>query len=76
LTKLYACLSAETLSNVDDRTTTVKLNRPRSISQGIITVSLPYEVPSIDRRQKFDNIQHQIADARLALILDHVSEVR
>ncbi|KAF7563990.1 hypothetical protein G7046_g126 [Stylonectria norvegica] len=55
-------------------TTTIKLNRPRSISAEIITTPLPSPLPLLDRMQKFDNIQYQIAYARLVVILDRAAE--
>lgn len=55
------------------RTVTIKLNRPRSVSQGIITARLPRPTPS-DASQKFDNIQHQIANASFVGIIDKLSE--
>lgn len=58
-----------------ERTTTVKLNRPRSVSADIITVPLPSPLPALDRDQKFDNLYHQIANARLVKILDRVAEL-
>ncbi|KAH6898237.1 fungal-specific transcription factor domain-containing protein [Thelonectria olida] len=57
-----------------ERCTTVKLNRPRSINADIITVPLPSAMPSIDGEQVFDNVQHQIAYAKLIRILDRVAE--
>ncbi|KAI1845907.1 hypothetical protein JX265_011197 [Neoarthrinium moseri] len=57
-----------------ERSSTVKLNRPRSINTSIITVSLPKPCPPLDNIQRFNNIEHQIADARLMMILDKVAE--
>ncbi|KAJ1326993.1 proline utilization trans-activator [Microdochium nivale] len=57
-----------------ERSSTIKLNRPRTVNPAIITVGLPQPCPDLDHNQKFDNIEHQIADARLMLILDRVSE--
>ncbi|KAF9874192.1 hypothetical protein CkaCkLH20_08175 [Colletotrichum karsti] len=56
-----------------ERTVTIKLNRPRSISQDIITARLPRPT-SRDRSQRFDNVQHQIANAQLVRIIDNLSE--
>ncbi|KAK1837396.1 hypothetical protein CCHR01_19983, partial [Colletotrichum chrysophilum] len=56
-----------------ERTVTIKLNRPRSISQDIITARLPRPVPR-DAEQKFDNVQHQILYAQLVRIIDKLSE--
>ncbi|KAK7403478.1 hypothetical protein QQX98_010757 [Neonectria punicea] len=57
-----------------ERCTTVKLNRPRSISVGIVTAPLPSPLTSLDRAQTFDNVQLQIAYVRLIKILDQVAE--
>ncbi|KUI57409.1 hypothetical protein VP1G_04671 [Cytospora mali] len=56
------------------RTTTIKLNRPRTINQDIITVHFPQPYPEMDSVQIFDNVQHQIANAGLVMILDKLSE--
>lgn len=56
------------------RTTTIKLNRPRTINQDIITAKLPQPYPQMDLVQIFDNVQHQIANATLVMILDQLSE--
>jgi hypothetical protein len=52
----------------------VKLNRPRSVDPSIITVSLPQPLHSLDSSQSFDNSLHQIANARLTLVLDRLSD--
>ncbi|KAH7023884.1 fungal-specific transcription factor domain-containing protein [Ilyonectria destructans] len=57
-----------------ERCTTVKLNRPRSINVDIVTVPLPSPLASLDSAQTFDNIQLQIAYARLIRILDRAAE--
>ncbi|EEU37938.1 uncharacterized protein NECHADRAFT_54712 [Fusarium vanettenii 77-13-4] len=57
-----------------ERCTTIKLNRPRSVDAGIIKAPLPTPLPSLDRAQKFDNIQLQIAYARLITILDRATD--
>ncbi|KAJ8109936.1 hypothetical protein OPT61_g7087 [Boeremia exigua] len=57
-----------------ERCTTVKLNRPRSIDASIITVHLPSLSPALDSQQAFNNVEHQLANARLMLILDRVEE--
>ncbi|KAH8898285.1 hypothetical protein GQ53DRAFT_759539 [Thozetella sp. PMI_491] len=59
-----------------ERTLTIKLNRPASVSQEIITNLLPQPLDSIDSTQAFPNVQCQIANARLVLILDRLSEPR
>ncbi|EFQ27307.1 fungal specific transcription factor domain-containing protein [Colletotrichum graminicola M1.001] len=56
-----------------ERTMTIKLNRPRSISQDIISARLPRRM-SRDSVQKFDNVQHQIANATFVLIIDKLSQ--
>lgn len=57
-----------------ERSSTVKLNRPRSINSAIITNTFPQPYEPLDKMQKFNNIEHQIADARLMMILDRVAE--
>jgi Fungal specific transcription factor domain len=57
-----------------ERTTTLKLNRPRSISAEIISAPLPSPCPSFDKVQVFDNHLQQIFYAKLALIIDRVAE--
>jgi hypothetical protein len=52
---------------------TIKLNRPRSVSQDIITVGLPRPLPG-DMDQKFNNIQHQIANAQLTKVMDTLAQ--
>ncbi|TDZ17354.1 putative transcriptional regulatory protein [Colletotrichum orbiculare MAFF 240422] len=56
-----------------ERTVTIKLNRPRSISQDIITARMPQPLPR-DKSQKFDNVLHQIANAQLVRIIDKISD--
>ncbi|KAE8367597.1 fungal-specific transcription factor domain-containing protein [Aspergillus caelatus] len=57
-----------------ERCTTVKLNRPRSISTAAITTPIPSLLPALDHSQKFDNLSFQLAYMRLVKILDHVSD--
>lgn len=57
-----------------ERTTTIKLNRPRTINQDIVTAKLPQPCPQMDSAQIFDNVQHQVANATLVMILDQLSE--
>ncbi|KAE8135190.1 fungal-specific transcription factor domain-containing protein [Aspergillus pseudotamarii] len=57
-----------------ERCTTVKLNRPRSISAAVITTPLPSPLPALDHSQKFDNLSFQLAYMRLVKILDHISD--
>ncbi|GJC77274.1 putative transcriptional regulatory protein C417.09c [Colletotrichum liriopes] len=52
---------------------TIKLNRPRSIGQDIISVCLPRPITR-DSVQKFDNVQHQIANITFVLIVDKLSQ--
>ncbi|KAM5341866.1 hypothetical protein ACJ41O_014897 [Fusarium nematophilum] len=47
-----------------ERCTTIKLNRPRSVRADIIKAPLPSPLASLDKVQKFDNVQLQIAYAR------------
>ncbi|KAJ0311274.1 hypothetical protein COL516b_001980 [Colletotrichum fioriniae] len=56
-----------------ERTVTIKLNRPRSVDQEIITACLP-KPTSRDASQKFDNVQHQTANAAFVRIIDKLSE--
>ncbi|KAH6962918.1 thiamine repressible genes regulatory protein thi1 [Fusarium avenaceum] len=56
-----------------ERMITIKLNRPRSVSQDIITVGLPQPLPG-DVDQKFNNVQHQIANAKLTKIMDTLAQ--
>ncbi|KAF4951206.1 hypothetical protein FGADI_7611 [Fusarium gaditjirri] len=57
-----------------ERCSTIKLNRPRSVTPGIITVPLPTVLPEFDNSQKFNNVLLQIAFARLISILDRVAD--
>ncbi|RKL42403.1 hypothetical protein BFJ72_g4780 [Fusarium proliferatum] len=58
-----------------ERCSTIKLNRPRSVAPGIITVPLPTVLPEFDDSQKFNNVVLQIAFARLISILDKVADL-
>ncbi|KAL4871615.1 hypothetical protein BDV12DRAFT_206303 [Aspergillus spectabilis] len=58
------------------RTTAIKLNRPRSIDPELISAPLPAPLPSLDRAQPVDNVQHQIAYARLVNIIDRIAYLR
>ncbi|KAL4881244.1 fungal-specific transcription factor domain-containing protein [Aspergillus karnatakaensis] len=58
-----------------ERTTAIKLNRPRSIDPEVITAPPPRPLPSLDRLQPVDNVQHQIAHARLVRIIDRVADL-
>ncbi|KAJ5141774.1 uncharacterized protein N7443_006490 [Penicillium atrosanguineum] len=55
--------------------TTIKLNRPRSVSTDIITVPSPAPYPPLDRSQIFNNIDCQIAYTRLVMILDQIADI-
>ncbi|KAL4905955.1 hypothetical protein BDW74DRAFT_184915 [Aspergillus multicolor] len=57
-----------------ERTTAIKLNRPRSIDPSAITTPLPVPLPPLDHAQAVDNIQHQIAYASLVMILDRTAD--
>ncbi|KAK1655436.1 fungal-specific transcription factor domain-containing protein [Colletotrichum phormii] len=56
-----------------ERTLTIKLNRPRSISQDVITAHLPQR-RATDALQSFDNLDHQVANARFVKIIDTLIE--
>ncbi|KAG9250221.1 fungal-specific transcription factor domain-containing protein [Emericellopsis atlantica] len=60
-----------------ERITALKLNRARSVDIEHVTVPLPTPVASLDQGDSriFDNVQHQIAMARLVKILDGVTDV-
>ncbi|KAE8378638.1 fungal-specific transcription factor domain-containing protein [Aspergillus bertholletiae] len=57
-----------------ERCTTVKLNRPRSISAAAITTPIPSLLPALDRSQRFDNLGFQLAYMRLVRVLDQISD--
>ncbi|KAJ5339137.1 hypothetical protein N7452_005865 [Penicillium brevicompactum] len=59
-----------------ERCTTIKLNRPRSISTDIIKTPDPSPLLSLDSRQNYNNIQYQMAYTRLIRILDQIAEPR
>ncbi|KAK7456099.1 hypothetical protein CaCOL14_004141 [Colletotrichum acutatum] len=56
-----------------ERTLTIKLNRPRSISQDVITAHLPQR-RATDALQSFDNLDQQVANARFVKIIDTLIE--
>ncbi|KAL4742946.1 fungal-specific transcription factor domain-containing protein [Aspergillus similis] len=58
-----------------ERTTAIKLNRPRSIDAEAISTPLPVPLPSLDHAQAVNNIQHQIAYASLVMILDRIDSL-
>ncbi|KOS38256.1 hypothetical protein ACN38_g10922 [Penicillium nordicum] len=57
-----------------ERCTTVKLSRPRSIDANVIKVPHPSPLPALDRLQRYNNIQFQMAYSRLIKILDRIAE--
>ncbi|KAJ3528863.1 hypothetical protein NM208_g10013 [Fusarium decemcellulare] len=57
-----------------ERCTTIKLNRPQSVRADIIKAPLPSALDSLDKAQKFDNFQLQIAYTRLIIILDRIAD--
>lgn len=56
------------------RCTTVKLSKPRSIDANLIKVPHPSPLPALDRLQRYNNIQFQMAYSRLIKILDRIAE--
>ncbi|KAJ5246353.1 hypothetical protein N7468_001336 [Penicillium chermesinum] len=56
-----------------ERCTSIKLNRPRSISADVITIPLPAPCEPFDRVQKYDNIKFQMAYTRFILIFDRIA---
>ena len=56
------------------RCTTIKLSRPRSVDANVIKVPHPSPLPALDRLQKYNNIQFQMAYTRLIKILDRIAE--
>ncbi|KAL3476895.1 hypothetical protein BJX99DRAFT_258016 [Aspergillus californicus] len=59
-----------------ERTTAIKLNRPRSIDPEVISTPLPAPLPLLDCLQKRDNVQYQIAYASLVTVLDRVADLK
>ncbi|CAG8902970.1 unnamed protein product [Penicillium egyptiacum] len=57
-----------------ERCTTVKLSRPRSINANVVKVPHPSPLPTLDRLQRYNNIQFQMAYTRLIKILDRIAE--
>jgi len=55
-----------------DRTVSIKLGRPASIATSEIRTPFPQAVPPLDDLQYFDNVSHQVANARLVLIMDSI----
>lgn len=55
-----------------DRTVSIKLGRPASIATSEIRTSLPKALPPLDGVQYFDNVSHQIANAKLVLIMNTI----
>ncbi|KAJ6442774.1 thiamine repressible regulatory protein thi1 [Purpureocillium lavendulum] len=56
-----------------ERIATIKVNRARSVPQNVITARLPSQLAA-DARHKFNNVQHQIANAQLARIMDDFAQ--
>ncbi|CAI0642705.1 unnamed protein product [Colletotrichum noveboracense] len=56
-----------------ERTLTIKLNRPRSVTQDIITARLPNLTPD-DYGQPYRNVLHQIANAEFVKVIDKLVE--
>ena len=73
---MYSLSLVELTSLTLGRCTTIKLNRPRSISTEIIKTPAPSPLPTLDSRQKYNNIQYQMAYTRLIRILDQIAEPR
>ncbi|KAJ6113445.1 transcriptional regulator family: Fungal Specific TF [Penicillium sp. IBT 18751x] len=65
----------EAYSSSSPRCTTIKLNRPRSVSADIITVPTPAPYAPLDRSQIFNNIDCQIAYTRLVKVLDQIADI-
>lgn len=57
------------------RVTAIKLNRSRAVDIDNVTLPLPAPLPEMDQQQVFDNLQHQLALARLTKILDRVADI-
>lgn len=55
-----------------DRTVSIKLGRPASIATSEIRTPLPRALLPLDDVQYFDNVSHQIANAKLVLIMDAI----
>jgi hypothetical protein len=55
-----------------DRTVSIKLGRPASIATSEIRTPLPKALSPMDDVQFFDNVSHQIANAKLVLIMDTI----
>jgi hypothetical protein len=66
-------LLSDILVSPSPRTVTIKLNKPRSVSQDIITVRPPSILPT-DAGQKFNNIHHQIANVQLTRVMDTLAQ--
>ncbi|KAJ5807453.1 hypothetical protein N7447_010909 [Penicillium robsamsonii] len=57
-----------------ERCSTVKLSRPRSIGINVVKVPHPSPLPELDRLQRYNNVQFQMAYTRLIKILDRIAE--
>ncbi|KAG9956740.1 hypothetical protein KCU61_g9605, partial [Aureobasidium melanogenum] len=57
-----------------DRTISIKLGRAKSVASDIIRTPLPSPLPTLDSEQSFNNVSHQIANAKLVLIMDVIAD--
>lgn len=57
-----------------DRTISIKLGRPKSIASDIIRTPLPTPLLSLDSELSFNNVSHQIANAKLVLMMDVIAD--
>ncbi|KAL5410024.1 hypothetical protein PMIN04_010794 [Paraphaeosphaeria minitans] len=57
-----------------ERTISIKLNLLPTFKRENIQTPLPKRMPALDDDQPFDNIDHQVANSRLVLLLDEISE--
>lgn len=55
-----------------DRTVSIKLGRPASIASIEIHTPLPEPFTPMDNVQYFDNVAHQVANAKLVLLMDSI----
>lgn len=55
-----------------ERTVGIKLGRPASIATSEVLTPVPRALPSLDEVQYFDNVSHQVANAKLVLIMDTI----
>lgn len=57
-----------------DRTISIKLGHAKSISSDVIVTPLPKLLPNLDSEQFFNNVSHQIANAKLVLLMDVIAD--